>query len=410
LPNGRKDGQLLEYDRWLARTGLDRSIGARGSAKQPNQGGGLRKCRGSHGRGVLDRVGAAHREQALALPAPGQPLKANTRPYTDADVDVDTLIRWANGQRSDLKRHALLAVISAGLGAGLTTADLLTVHGPDIRTHPDGTVTVDVHGGKPRTVTVLRRYEHLLAGLATHVGDGWIVAPGPPPTSATGLARQWERAQPNPAGPDLTLRRCAVTWQRDHLRLGTRLDVLAAAAGIGPRALADQRVPQLAPEPDSQATTRLRAAAHPPEPHQPRPRLPAAYTRNEIDALLAWATAQPNTQTRDYLLAILAVGLGTGLRAADHPTTRGTDTATDPASGALLLTVRGTAPRIVPCLREHEDLLHAAAHLAGDHPVVQGPTPGVRPGPAPPTASCRPSTPTSNTKESSAVNGPNATA
>ncbi len=39
-----------------------------------------------------------------------------------------------------------------------------------------------------------------------------------------------------------------------------------------------------------------------------------------------------------------------------------------------------------------------------------GPTPGCRPGPVPPTASCRPSTPTSTTKESSGVNGPNATA
>lgn len=320
-------------------------------------------------RRLLDRVGAAHREQALAPPTPGPPERADTKPYTDTDVDA--LIRWANGQRSDLKRHALLAIISTGLGAGLTTADLLTVHGPDIRTHPDGTVTVHVHGGKPRTVTVLRRYEHLLAGLAAHVRDGWLVAPGPPPASSTGLARQWERAQPNAAGPDLTLRRCAVTWQRDHLRLGTRLDVLAAAAGVGAKGLADQRVPQLAPEPDSQATTRLRTAAHPPEPHQPLPRLPAAYTRNEIDALLAWAAAQPNTQTRDYLLAILAVGLGTGLRAAEHPTTLGTDVTTDPSSGALLLTVHGTAPRTIPCLREHEDLLRAAAHRAGDRPIVQ---------------------------------------
>lgn len=116
-------------------------------------------------REALDRISTAHRGVPAPPRPPGDAKRAYVHPYTPDDVD--RLIRWGQAQRSNLKRHALLAILGCGLGAGLSRADLKTVTGTDVTGHPDGTVTIRVAGKAPRRVTVLRRYEALLLDLAT---------------------------------------------------------------------------------------------------------------------------------------------------------------------------------------------------------------------------------------------------
>lgn len=134
-------------------------------------------------REVLDRVSEAHRGVPTPPRPPGDAKRAYARPY-DTD-DVDRLVRWGQAQRSNLKRHALLAIIGCGLGAGLSRADLKTVNGTSVTAHPDGTVTVQVGGKAPREVTVLRRYETLLLGLRVRPPATGSLRPGCSPAGRT---------------------------------------------------------------------------------------------------------------------------------------------------------------------------------------------------------------------------------
>ncbi|MBC7677663.1 MAG: hypothetical protein H7233_01535 [Pseudorhodobacter sp.] len=324
-------------------------------------------------RDYLDRVSAAHRGGPAAPRPPGAPKRAYERPYTAPEVDA--LLRWAQGQPSNLKHHALLSVLALGLGAGLSTADARTVHGTDVSEEPNGRLTVRVGGPHPRLVPVRCRYERLLAGLAATAGGDWLVSPGMLPTRDGGARKEWEEAPKDPNVPGLTLRRCRVTWLCEHLAAGTRLDVLAQAAGLASgHILAQQRVPQLRPEPPADAAAALRDARHPPDPTKPLTGCSLAYTRTEITGLLAWASSHPDPVLRDRLLSTLALGLGLGLRPGEHPHARDTAVTRDPETGAVTLTLNsGPSPRTVPCLREHESLLHHLAATGTLHRAAAAP-------------------------------------
>ena len=325
-------------------------------------------------REALDKVSEAHRGVPVPPRPPGAAKRAYAHPYTPDDVD--RLVRWAEAQRSNLKRHALLAILGCGLGAGLSRADLKTVTGTDVTSDPDGTVTIQVGGKAPRHVIVLRRYETLLLDLARHAGDDWLVAPGLDPDRENPVRWHWEQATPDSRTPDLTLRRARITWQCTHLALGTRLDVLAEAAGLASgQILGQQRLAQITPEPDDAARRHLRDATHPPDPAPPLAGRYEAYNRTEVTAVLAWAVTLPGTAAdpdrRRHTLAGLATGLGTGLARRDLEHITGHDVSTHPDTGEVTVTVTGgSAPRTVTCLREHETLLLDVARQAGDRPLA----------------------------------------
>ena len=107
------------------------------------------------------------------------------------------------------------------------------------------------------------------------------------------------------------------------------------------------------------------------------------YTRDEIDRLGAWAAGQPDPTVRGPLVALLAVGLGTGLRPAELALATGHDVTVDPATGGVLVTTRSGTPgalavRTVPVLHEHETAALAAARRAGPGWLLD---PTVTPGP-----------------------------
>ena len=325
-------------------------------------------------RDLLDRVSEAHRGAAAPPRPPGDAKRAYAKPY-DSD-DVDRLLRWGGAQRSNLKRHALLAILGCGLGAGLSRADLKTVTGNDVISDPEGTVTVRVGGKAPRRVTVLRRYESLLLDLACQAGDDWLVAPGLLPDREDPLRWHWEQAAQDSRTPDLTLRRARITWQCTHLALGTRLDILANAAGLASgQILGQQRLTQITQEPPDQARRHLREATHPPDPAQPLAGRSEAYTRSEVTSLLAWAATLPGTTAdpdrRRHTFAALATGLGTGLARRDLQHLTGRDITTHPETGEVIVTItRDGTQRRVTCLHEHEALLTDVAQQAGDRPLV----------------------------------------
>lgn len=205
-------------------------------------------------------------------PGPNARRQPKARPRVDprlayTPAEVDALLVWASGQPSAKRRHALLAILGLGLGAGLSAGDMRHVTGTDVTTDPaTGTVAVTVRrDGQERAVPVLARYEELVAGLARAAGGLWILNPDVPLPRDSGdpqaVKRQIVPAQPAADAPPLLAARCRNTWLLHHLAAGTRFDALMQAAGYtdGGRSIA-RLLPALAPDPAADAARMLRDA------------------------------------------------------------------------------------------------------------------------------------------------------
>jgi len=127
-----------------------------------------------------------------------------------------------------------------------------------------------------------------------------------------------------------------------------------------------------------------RIARHCASPPQDLP-LPIAYRRvrppytpEEVNGLLALASAQPTASRRRTLRAIVHLGLGCGIASRDLAWVRGQDVEELP-DGAVSVTVSGgTRPRTVITLRAHETPLLEIARAAGSELLIGGSTCGRR--------------------------------
>jgi len=124
-----------------------------------------------------------------------------------------------------------------------------------------------------------------------------------------------------------------------------------------------------------------RVARHCASPPQELP-LPIAYRRvrppyspEEVQGLLALASAQPTQSRRRTLRAILHLGLGCGIASRDLAWVRGQDVEQLP-DGAVSVTVSGgTRPRNVVALRAHEGALLELTRITSSGLLIGG---GVR--------------------------------
>ncbi len=106
----------------------------------------------------------------------------------------------------------------------------------------------------------------------------------------------------------------------------------------------------------------------------PRSRAKAPYSRAEIDALLALARAQPTLARHMRLQALVCLGAGGGLGAADLRHVRGSHVVA--RSGGLVVVIEGgRAPRVVPVLARYHAPLRASAAFAADGYLLGGVSP-----------------------------------
>jgi hypothetical protein len=105
----------------------------------------------------------------------------------------------------------------------------------------------------------------------------------------------------------------------------------------------------------------------------PRERARAPYSPAEIDGYLALADAQPTAARRMRAAGLVTLGAGAGLIRADLRAVRGTDICC--RSGGVIVTVRGSRPRVVPVLARYHQPLLAAAAFAGTGLVTGGTDP-----------------------------------
>jgi hypothetical protein len=108
----------------------------------------------------------------------------------------------------------------------------------------------------------------------------------------------------------------------------------------------------------------------------PRERAKQPYSPAEIGGFLALADAQPAMERRMRAAGLVCLGAGAGLIRADLREARGGDVAC--RSGGVVVTVRGSRPRVVPVLARYHAPLLAAARFAGAGLVIGGADPGRR--------------------------------
>ena len=108
----------------------------------------------------------------------------------------------------------------------------------------------------------------------------------------------------------------------------------------------------------------------------PRERSKQPYSPAQIDGYLALADAQPTAARRMRAAGLVCLGAGAGLIRGDLRDVRGADVAC--RSGGVIVTVRGTRPRMVPVLARYHARLLAAARFAGGSLICGGADPGRR--------------------------------
>jgi integrase len=108
----------------------------------------------------------------------------------------------------------------------------------------------------------------------------------------------------------------------------------------------------------------------------PRERSKQPYSLAQIDGYLALADAQPTVARRLRAAGLVCLGAGAGLIRGDLRDVRGADVAC--RSGGVIVTVRGTRPRVVPVLARYHARLLAAAACAGTGLLCGGSDPGRR--------------------------------
>jgi len=178
-------------------------------------------------RTVLRRLG---RELTKAAPWEPRPEPAPRRkirpPYTPQELAL--LEMDARAQPTHDKRRTAMGFIALGAGAGLDGRWVTRVRGSDVTRTGDAVL---VHVGEPRAraVPVLARSEDLVLALAEAAGDGFIIHRSTEHRNRTNkLAASLARG---PDHPVLSVPRLRSTWIVEHLRRGTRLPELLAAAG-----------------------------------------------------------------------------------------------------------------------------------------------------------------------------------
>ena len=179
-------------------------------------------------RADLRRMGRLLTTTAPWEPRPGAMARRSVAvPYPPDEVD--SLWRAATSQPTPGRSRSAQAIIALGAGAGLDGRWNTRIAGDDVVTRP-GVVLVQVPGPVARLVPVLAAWEERVLALARAAGPSPLV--GRHSTSRNRASRLQHRAL-LPAGCSLlSANRLRSTWMVTHLRSGTRLPELAAAAGL----------------------------------------------------------------------------------------------------------------------------------------------------------------------------------
>jgi integrase len=149
-------------------------------------------------------------------------------PYSTAEVSA--IVSWASGLPTEHLRRNALALVSIGLGAGLSSQEISRLTAEDVVVDDAG-VVVRIIGAKARDVPVLRRWEIHVEDFARESGTRPFVLPGRERILRHALSNLVERFA-RAGAPGLRLQRLRTTWIVQQLVAGTPLPMLSAVAGV----------------------------------------------------------------------------------------------------------------------------------------------------------------------------------
>jgi integrase len=151
-----------------------------------------------------------------------------------------TLEAWSREQRSEERRTSAGALLSLGLGAGLTGAEIIALRAADIDYRDSGLI-VRVGGNHPREVPVLAEWtDHLQRRLLFLGGDGWAFRSDQRGGNINLITDFISRSGANVPLQALRMR---ATWIAHHLEAGTPLKRLLRIAGLQSAEALDRILP-----------------------------------------------------------------------------------------------------------------------------------------------------------------------
>jgi integrase len=150
-----------------------------------------------------------------------------SRPYSLPDIA--SLEAWSRAQTSEERRTSASALLSLGLGAGLTGSEIVHLRATHVENR-SGTFVVQVAGDHPRQVPVLAAWTNHLENRLTFLGgDGWVFRSDQHGGNINLITDFVSRSGKN---VPLQARRMRATWIVHHLEAGTSLKRLLRIAGL----------------------------------------------------------------------------------------------------------------------------------------------------------------------------------
>ena len=196
------------------------------------------------------------REAPWPAPVPRIPRLDLAHPYSN--VERRRLETASHRQSTPVKARIFSTTVALGFGAGLDGRWIPRVRVKDLR--DDGNqLRVEVAINRPRLVPVLARYRTQVLHLADGLPRNSYLLTGTrfAHTTKSYLGDSLAKLDLPPGLPAFNAGRARSTWLLHHLTVGTRVDVLLAAAGIqGTQSLADL-LPFLPPLAQSKAVAML---------------------------------------------------------------------------------------------------------------------------------------------------------
>lgn len=175
---------------------------------------------------VSEQVVSPHlRPERLTTLASSTP----TTPFTRTEVAL--LRSWANGQNTLYRRINCNILLAFGLGAGLSTAEILDVRCQDVTVDEDG-VLITVTGTRARVVPVLQAWEGPIAEMSQAAirGGMYMFCPNRTTKTKNVVSNLIDRTRPPQVRP--SPQRMRATWITTHLAANTPAKTLMNAAGV----------------------------------------------------------------------------------------------------------------------------------------------------------------------------------
>lgn len=181
-----------------------------------------------------------------------------TAPYSQAEILQ--LKQWAVSQNTAYSRHMCWTVLAFGLGAGLTSRELVNLKREDVTETSDGVFVTIRSGGAPRQVVVTGEWEDHAMVLAESVKAGaYVFSCHKTVRESTVISQSLRRTTARPNGLRINMEKMRLTWFVRLLNSGCPVPVFLKAAGLKGMSALERIIPYLDQGPADIAVTALRA-------------------------------------------------------------------------------------------------------------------------------------------------------